>query len=94
MEEVTFDWDAGNVRHVGRHDINPQEAEQIILDPDAVMLEIQIAGDEDRIKAIGRTARGRILVVVFTFRGEAIRPITAYNATIRDQHLYLKGHHG
>jgi uncharacterized DUF497 family protein len=47
--------------------------------------------DEDRVKTIGRTASGRILAAVFTFRGEAIRPITAYDATTRDQSLYLKG---
>ena len=45
-----------------------------------------------RVKAVGQTARGRVLVAVFTFRNEAIRPITAYDATIRDQGLYLKGH--
>jgi len=39
----------------------------------------------------GRTNGGRILVVVFTFRGEAIRPITAYDAAKRDQAVYLKG---
>jgi uncharacterized DUF497 family protein len=77
VEEATFDWDESNIRHVGRHGVDRQEAEQIILDPDAIMLEIQIEGDEDRVKAIGRTAGGRILVVVFTFRGEAIRPITS-----------------
>lgn len=91
MEEATFDWDEANVRHLGRHNVDPQEAEQAILDPNAIMLEIQIEVGEERVKTIGRTARGRILAAVLTFRGEAIRPITAYDATIRDQSLYLKG---
>jgi hypothetical protein len=92
VEEATFDWDEANVRHLGRHSVDPQEAEQAVLDPDAIMLEVQIEGDEDRVKAIGRTASGRIIATVFTFRGEAIRPITAYDATTRDQSMYLKGH--
>jgi uncharacterized DUF497 family protein len=55
------------------------------------MLEIQTDDGEDRVKAVGRTVSGRILVTVFTFRGEAVRPITAYDATIRDQRVYLTG---
>ena len=47
--------------------------------------------DEERVESVGATAGGRILVVVFTWRGEAIRPITAYAAPVRIQKLYLKG---
>ena len=43
------------------------------------MVEIQ-AGWEERVKEVGLTAGGRIVVVVFTLKGEAIRPITAYEA--------------
>ena|SRR6059058_2045793 len=91
VEGQEFDWDEHNILHLGQHGVSRPEAEQAILDPDAVMLEFQIEGEEDRVKAVGRTSSGRILVAVFTFRGEAIRPITAYDATIRDQSLYLKG---
>src|SRR3954467_231457 len=74
-----FDWDEGNVNHIARHGVTTGEAEEAILDPSAVMLEIQDE-EEERVKAVGRTNRRRILVVVFTFRGDAIRPITAYDA--------------
>jgi uncharacterized DUF497 family protein len=67
------------------------KVEQAILGPYTVRLEIRIEGPEDRMKAVGRTSSGRILVAVFTFRGEAIRPIPGYDATIRNQNLYLKG---
>jgi uncharacterized DUF497 family protein len=43
------------------------------------------------VKAIGATPGGRILVVVFTWRGDAIRAITAYGAPISLQKLYLEG---
>jgi uncharacterized DUF497 family protein len=52
------------------------------------MLEVQ-AHTEERVKAVGRTAGGRILAAVFTFRGDAIRPITVFDATKRDQVTYL-----
>jgi uncharacterized DUF497 family protein len=85
-----FDWDDGNRRHLSLHRIAPDEAEQAILDPNAVLLEIQTDDVEERIKVLGMTMAGHILTVVFTFRGEAIRPITAYAATARLQGLYLK----
>ena len=84
-----FDCDEGNVRHLARHAVRPIEAEEAILDPAAIMLEIEI-DDEERVKAIGCTGAGRILVAIFTFCGEAIRPITAYAATKRDQEVYLR----
>lgn len=88
-EEVRFDWDSGNVEHLARHRVSPPEAEQAVLDPDAIMLEIQHEG-EDRFKAVGRTAGGRVIAVVFTMRGELVRPITAYDAPIRLQQEYLE----
>jgi hypothetical protein len=90
LDGPRFDWDENNIRHLARHRISPEEAEQAILDPEAKMLEIQTSeGDEERVKAIGRTADGRILVTVFAFRGEAIRLVTAYRAAIREQRLYF-----
>lgn len=49
-----FDWDDGNVRHLARHAVRPVEAEEAILDPAAIMLEIQM-DEEERVKAIGST---------------------------------------
>lgn len=90
MAQAEFDWDEGNIDHVASHGVTAAEVEEAVLDPHAIMLEIQFE-DEERTKAVGRTEAGRILVVVFTFRGEAIRPITAYDGAKRDQAVYLKG---
>lgn len=89
-ETPEFHWDDANRNHLARHEVIPEEAEQAILDPYAVLLEIQTDDKEERTKALGITSGGRILTVVFSFRGEAIRPITAYTATTRLQQLYLK----
>jgi uncharacterized DUF497 family protein len=88
-ESPGFHWDHANRDHLALHGISADEAEQAILDPYAVLLEIQIDEEEERTKALGMTAGGRILAVVFTFRGRAIRPITAYPATASLQGLYL-----
>jgi uncharacterized DUF497 family protein len=44
--------------------------------------------DEDRFITIGMDAFGRILVVVYTFRGEVIRIISARRATPRERKQY------
>ncbi len=63
---------------------------QAIVDPDALMVEIQDEGEE-RVKAVGRTAAGRLVVVVFTERRGLLRAVTAYDAPVRLQELYLEG---
>jgi uncharacterized DUF497 family protein len=80
-DEQEFHWDDSNGGHLARHDVSPSEAEEAILDPNAIFLEIQ-SGGEERVKAVGATMGGRILVVVFTWRGESIRAITAYGASV------------
>ena len=63
MDEQQFEWNDSNIAHLARHAVSTDEAEQAILDPDAVVLEIQ-SGNEDRVKAVGMTRSGRILEVV------------------------------
>src|ERR1017187_843417 len=89
-EASEFDWDDANRDHLALHNVAPEEAQQAILDPHAVLVEIQSGDEEERTKALGITSGGRILAVVFTFRGEAIRPVTAYTAAARLRELYLK----
>jgi uncharacterized DUF497 family protein len=81
-----------NISHLAKHQILSREAAEAILDPDVIMLEIQ-HGDEDRVKAVERTRAGRIIVIPFALRGDAIRAVTAYDATIRLQKLYLERAH-
>ena len=89
-DDPEFEWDEGNVGHLARHNVSQSEAQNAILDPDAIILEIQ-AGPEERLKAVGATSAGRIIAVVFTWRDEVIRPITAYDPSIRIQQIYLRG---
>jgi len=85
-----FDWDAVNRYHLGRNHVIPEEAQHAIRDPYAILLAIESESGEDRTKAVGKTASGRVLAVVFAIRGAAIRPITAYVASPHLQSLYLR----
>ena len=87
---VQFDWGIDNVRHLARHRVTPEEAEQAILDENAILIEIESIHGEERTKVLGMTQAGRLLAVIFTFRrGDAIRPVTAYSAPKRLRKCYL-----
>jgi len=86
---VEFDWDEANTRHLARHKVTPVEAEQAFLN-EAVEIDYQFVDHEGRFVAIGTTAVGRFLVIVYTMRGEAIRIITAFDASAHDRALYLE----
>lgn len=85
-----FDWDPANRKHLARHRVKPHEAEQAILDPHMIAVEIDEIAGEERSRIVGMTQKGRVLTVIFTFRADAIRPVTAFGAVRRDQRSYFK----
>jgi uncharacterized DUF497 family protein len=74
-----FDWDEHNEQHLAKHGINRADAEDV-LSGNHILLEYQTEGDEQRWVAVGATRVGRILNIVFAVRGEAMRPITGWDA--------------
>ena len=83
-----FDWDDQNESHLANHDISRSDAEDV-LSGNHVLLEYQMEGDEQRWLAVGATRTGRILVIVFAVRGEAVRPITGWAADKQTVELYF-----
>ncbi len=49
-----------------------------------------MVGDEQRWIAVGSTCAGRIIVIVFTVRNEAMRPITGWVADKESTALYFR----
>ena len=87
--EVEFDWDEANLGHLARHGVLPEEAEQVILD-DPVDIGIEMAGDEERYVTLGATDKGRVLVVVTTWREDRVRVVTAFEPVKRLIHFYYR----
>jgi uncharacterized DUF497 family protein len=88
---LSFDWDAANLDHIARHDVTPEEAEQVIVG-DPLDIEMQIAdgsSDEERLQQIGETAKGRILQLVTTWRRGKVRVISAWDAPKQLRLYYL-----
>lgn len=48
-----------------------------------------VVDGEDRWTAVGTTGALRVLIVVFTVRGEKVRPITGWNADRRTKKEYF-----
>jgi uncharacterized DUF497 family protein len=90
-EALVFDWDAGNLGHIARHDVTPEEAEQAIRGH-SLDIEMQIAGggdSEERLLQIGETANGRILQMLTTWRSGKVRVISAWDAPKQLKTYYL-----
>ena len=68
-----------NIEHIARHDIRPAEVGEVLA-IEAMDLGYEVVNGEERWTSIGHTSAMRILVVVWTTRGELVRPITAFEA--------------
>jgi len=88
--EITFDPHkaATNYR---KHGIRFSDAESVLFDPMALTREDMDAEGEQRFISIGVDATGRVLVVVFTYRGEEIRLISARPAAAKERECYESG---
>jgi|ERR1035438_1313228 uncharacterized DUF497 family protein len=74
-----FEWDAANIGHLAEHGVEPEEAEQVILNR-PIDLESQLRSGEERVAQIGETNSGRVLVVISTMSGKKVRVVTAWPA--------------
>jgi len=64
-----FDWDAGNRAKCAKHGVSFAEIEALFMGGTlAVRPDLAHSAAEERFQAIGRTAAGRAVFVVFTLR--------------------------
>jgi uncharacterized DUF497 family protein len=74
-----------------KHKIRFCDAETVLSDPMALTIEDQDVDQEQRFVSVGSDAMGRILVVVYTIRGDTIRLVSARRATSKERASYEKG---
>lgn len=88
---MPFQWDEANEEHIARHGIDPEEAEEALSDPDAVPASIRPAPNgEWRGALVGQTESGRYLTVIYTYRQDLIRVVTARDATDAERRRYRR----
>lgn len=85
-----FEWDSGNVAKNAKHEVEPEEAEEIFFNrPLLWSIDEKHSQTENRWVALGRTNR-RNLTVVFTVRGKLIRIISARTMNKKERIMYEK----
>jgi uncharacterized DUF497 family protein len=87
-----FDWDEGNAPKIWiRHGVSQGECEQLFFgEPLLIAPDPKHSTREERWAALGRTADGRALAIVFTLRADRIRPISARDMNRKERALYGK----
>ena len=74
-----------------KHKVRFSDAESVLFDPMALTRADDDAKEEQRFLSVGMNAVHEILVVVYTYRGDGIRLISARRATPKERRLYEKG---
>lgn len=85
---VGFDWDAANIRHIGRHHVRPSEAEEAMADLMQTSAGEGEIGGEYPQAILGMTKTGRILFIVYTERNGTYRVLQARAANRFEQEDY------
>ncbi len=85
-------WDRKKAaKNYHKHQVRFSDAETVLFDPMALSFEDDDVHGEQRFITIGSDALSRILVLVYTYRGEDIRLISARTATPKERRNYEKG---
>ncbi len=88
LEGLIVEWDDNKAElNWKKHGIHFEDAALIFLDENLIEdYDEEHSEEEDKIKIIGRV--GKILVVIYTERGEKYRIISARNATKKEKRKY------
>ena len=85
-------WDPEKAKsNLKKHGIRFSDAEIVLSDSNALTIEDTSAEGEQRFVTIGMDSVGRILVAVYTHRGDYVRLISARLATKREMRGYEEG---
>ena len=87
---MEFEWDE-HKNHINwqRHGVSFDEASTVFGDPLSITIDDPLHSTiEERFVIIGMSAHARLLVVIFTERGDRLRIISARVATRRERRDY------
>ena len=87
---MEFEWDPKKARaNATKHGVRFSDA-TFVLDDDSAVTVLDVYPFEERYVTIGRDSMGRVLVVIYAWRGDASRIISARKAIRYEQTRYLK----
>jgi uncharacterized DUF497 family protein len=87
MKQYSFlTWDDWNVEHIARHDVIPEEVEEVVFSRRS---RLRRGRGDDIYYSLGKTDAGRFLFVVMRDLGHGTaHPITARDMTHPERNLY------
>lgn len=87
---IAFEWDSGNQnKNWLKHRVTNEESEEIYFDPHKrILKQVFYQEKEERFILIGKTKKGRLLMVVFTIRGEKVRVISSRDLNRKEKFLH------
>ncbi|MGF1602875.1 MAG: BrnT family toxin [Thermosynechococcaceae cyanobacterium] len=87
-----IEWDPNKAAsNLQKHGVSFSDAEAVLFDPNALSFEDETAQGEQRFVVIGMDHLWRLLVVVYTDRGNRVRLISARPATRSERRQYESG---
>ena len=88
---MEFEWDKNKAESNWRkHKVRFRDASTVLQLDEMAITEYEEHPDEERYVTIGLSAMGQLLVVVYTYRGNKIRIISARKATKTETAIYLQ----
>jgi hypothetical protein len=89
---VSFEWDSAKAgTNLRKHGVDFADAVTVLEDEPAFTIEDASVDRERRWITLGMDALGRVLVVIYTWRGDTIRLISARLATAQERKQYEAG---
>lgn len=89
MDSDRYEWDSAKERsNFRKHRVHFSDAIAALEDELSLVMFDERTTDEQRMIALGMDVFGRVLVVIFVWKGEKIRLISARKATKRERAQY------
>ena len=86
---MSYEWDPAKARaNFAKHGVRFADAVTVLEDDLALTMLDPSSDLEERWITLGRNALGRVIVVVYIWRGENVRLISARPATAREKSQY------
>ena len=90
---MSYEWDPAKARaNFAKHGVHFADALSALEDDFALTIKDSTSEEEERWITLGTNSLGRLVVVVYTWREDNVRLISARRATVREKAQYEEHH--
>lgn len=84
-----FEWDAGNLEHIKKHEVKQTECEEIFYNkPLLLSFDEDHSQTEERFEVLGKTNKKRKLFLVYTIRNNKVRVLSCRDQNKKERNTY------